>query len=139
VERGDLAVNVRPRAVVVIEGVLAQVFPITEKKLMRRERARGYNINWNEIPLKRCIYLKDWWPDTAIDFVTFISEDFLEVAATFLDETRIPFDAIYYRDFGQFCQSLRYQPDIQTVYDSDQDRLDHYGQRGIAVIRGEDF
>ena len=130
-EHGDLAIHIQPRAIVIIEGVLAQVHPIKEQRLLRRERVSGYHISWNEIPLKRCIYLKERWPDTALEFVTFVSEDLLETALDFLNGTRIPFE--------KFCMSLRYQPDVQTVFDSDMERLMQYGQRGVAVVRGDDF
>jgi len=138
-QHGDLAVFVRPRAVVVVEGVLAQVQPITEKKRFRKERDRGYHISWNEIPLKRCVYLKDNWPETALDFVTFVSEDFLDTVVDFLNETRIPFDICHYQPFDRFTQSLRYQNDVMRVYDSDPTRLDQYGQKGVQVVRGNDF
>jgi len=139
VQHGDLAIHIQPRAIVVIEGVLAQVHPIREQKLLRRERVTGYHIAWNEIPLKRCIYLKERWPDTALELVTFVSADLLETCLDFLSDTRIPYDGASYQPFDKFCNSLRYQQDVQTVFDSDMERLQSYGQKGVAVLRGEDF
>jgi hypothetical protein len=138
-QHGDLAVYVRPRAVIVVEGVLCQVQPIKVKPRFRREQDRGYHISWNEIPLKRCVYLKDQWPETALDFITFVSEEFLETAVDFLNETRIAFDLCHYQPFDRFTAALRFQNDVMRVYDSDPARLDQYGQKGMAVVRGNDF
>lgn len=136
---GDLASYNRPRTVIVIEGVLAQVTPITEKRRFRADRERGYHINWYDVPLKRCAYMKQHWPETAQDFVTFISEQFLDTALAFLSETHIPFDMAAFIPFNSFTQTLRYQDDVIRVFDSDPDRLDRYGQKGVAVVPGNDF
>lgn len=138
-QHGDLALHIQSRAVIVIEGVLCQVTPIVEKKRFRDEKVTGYHINWHEVPLKRCIYMKEHWPDTAQDFVTFISSDFLDTALEFLDTAHIPYDAAMYATLEHYANLLRYQNDVIKVFDSDFDRLDRFGQKGVAVVRGYDF
>lgn len=136
---GDLQEWNRPRYIIVIEGVLCDVAPITEKKRFRTEKTTGYHINWHEVPLKRAVYMKDRFPDNAMDLVTFIPGDFLDVACEFLHQVRIPYDTAGYQTWQQFTSTLKYQPDVLAVYDCDPGRLDHYGQKGIAVQRGMDF
>lgn len=138
-EKGDLALWTRPRYVVVIEGVLCRVEPVVKSRRFRSDVTTGFNVQWYDVPLKRLLYMKDRWPDNAQDLVTFISQEFCDQAADFLDEAQIQYDAIRYREFHQFTSTLRYQPDIQTVYDSDPARLDHFGQLGHGVVPGEDI
>lgn len=138
---GDLELWTRPRYVVVLEGVLCAARPIEQKGRFRKSATRitGYHINWHEVPLKRLVYLKEQWPDTAQDIVTFISQEFLDDAIEFLDAARIQYDNVGYQSFNRFCATLRFQPDIKGIYDSDQGRLNQYGQLGVAVQRGFDF
>ena len=91
------------------------------------------------MPIKRLLYMKDRWPNTAQDLVTFVSQDFCDQAAEFLDDTGLQYDEITYRPLKSFTDTLRYKPDIQAVYDSDPARLDRYGQLGHAVVPGEDI
>lgn len=139
-EEGDLAVWTRPRYVVVIEGVLCTVEPvIRQHRWTRRAEVTGYNAQWHDVPLKRLLYMKDRWPNMAQELVTFLSQDFCDQAADFLDAVRLPYDSIRYQELSQFCKVLRYQQDLQSVYDSDPARLDRYGQLGHAVVPGEDI
>ena len=137
-EKGDLELWTRPRYVVVIEGVLCRVEPVTEQR-WRRSKVTGYNISWYDVPLKRLLFLKDRWPDTAQHLITFISPEFMDQAADFLDAAGMQYDEIHYDKLANFSSLLRYKPDIQAVYDSDPARLDGYGQLGRAVVPGEDF
>jgi hypothetical protein len=139
---GDLQLWTRPRYVVVVEGVLCRVEPVLAKKRFRPSTAlkvTGYNAQWYDVPLKRLLYMKDRWPDTAQDLVTFVSQEFCDQAADFLDECGLQYDEIRYWEFASFASTLRYKQDIQSVYDSDPARLDRYGQLGHAVVRDEDF
>ena len=136
---GDLEMWERPRYLIVIEGVLCSVEPVVKERRFRSDVTTGYNTQWYDVPLKRCLYLKDRWPDTAQDLVTFVSQDFCDQAADFLDAVGLPYDSIKYRTFVDFATTLRYQRDVQSVYDSDPARLDRYGQLGHAVARSEDF
>jgi hypothetical protein len=125
--------------VVVIEGVLCRVDPVVTERRFRGSKVTGYNASWYDVPLKRMLYMKDRWPDTAQDLVTFVSQDFADQAASFLDEVGLQYDEIRYRQFSEFTTLLRYQRDLQRVYDSDPARLDQYGQLGHAVVPGEDI
>ena len=138
-ERGDLELWERQRIVVVIEGVLCDVHPVEEQRRLRKPKTTGYNVLWYDLALKRLKVLKQAWPDTGQDYVTFISEAFLDSVTPFLDAARMPYDSVSYQGFTQFADLLRYQPEIRAVYDSDPGRLDRYGQRGVAVLRGQDF
>ena len=57
-ERGDLAVSTRPSYLVVLEGVLADITPITRKRRLRAEETTGYNLHWLDIPLRRLATVK---------------------------------------------------------------------------------
>lgn len=137
--QGDLELWNVPRWIVVLEGVLCSVTPIEKKKRLRGSRISGYHINWHDVPLKRLVYLKEHWPDTAMEIVTFISQDFLDQALDFLEQAQIPYDKASYMGFAQFCSLMRFQADLQKVYDSEPARLQRYGQYGVAVQRGFDF
>ena len=138
-ERGDLELWTRPRYVVVIEGVLCRVEPVTRPRRLRRDEVTGYNVQWYDVPLKRLLYMKDRWPGTAQELVTFVSQEFCDQAAEFLEDAGLQHDEIRYRPMDAFIATLRYQRDIQSVYDSDPARLDRYGQLGHAVVPGEDI
>jgi hypothetical protein len=138
-ERGDLATWTRPRYVIVIEGVFCSVTLIEEQRFMRKPKTTGWHAQWYDIPLKRLCYMKSRWPGTAADLVTFVSMDFCDEAADFLDTATIPYDTIRYQPLDQFTNTIRYQQDLQAIYDSDQGRLDRFGQLGRSVMPGEDF
>jgi hypothetical protein len=84
------------------------------------------------------VYLKSKWPDNSLEVITFIP-DVLDTMVEFLDEAQIPYDKASHADFHQFCNLMRFQNDLQVVYDSDYDRLQRYGQYGVSVVRGNDF
>lgn len=139
--QGDLELWTVPRWVVVLEGVLCTVTPIFKSSRFgskRGSRITGYHINWHDVPLKRMVYLKERWPENSLEIVTFIP-DLIDTACEFLDEAQIPYDKASYSRFEQFCSLMRFQSDLQKVYDSEVARLDRYGQYGVAVNRGMDF
>jgi hypothetical protein len=138
-ERGDLALSVRPKYVLVLEGVLAHITPIVVERKMRSDRHVGWNISWHDVPLRRLATMTRRFPDVNAEIVTFISEAMADTAGEYLDLINIGYSAIAYHPFEQFCQLLSFQEDLQAVYDSDPNRLDRYGQLGNAVIRGEDW
>ena len=139
-ERGDLELWTRPRYVVVIEGVLCRVEPVVRMhRWPRRDEVTGYNASWYDVPLKRLLFMKDRWPGTAQELVTFVSQEFCDQASEFLEDAGLQHDEIRYRPIEAFIATLRYQRDIQSVYDSDPSRLDRYGQLGHAVVPGEDI
>ena len=136
---GDLATGTRPRFIIVIEGVFCDVVTIEHKRRFRSPKQTGFYINWHEIPLKRATFMKERYPDNAMELVTFISEDFLDNALYFLIEARIPYDSASYMPLHKFTSVLRFQTDLLAIYDSDPGRLDQYGQKGLQVTRGMDF
>lgn len=137
---GDLEAAVSERIVLVIEGVLCNVRVIEEKRRFRSgSRISGYHISWYETPLKRVVFIKERFPQFSIEAVTFINDEFLDEASSFLNDTFIPIDSAYYANFDNFTYGLRFQDDLRAIYDSDPDRLDRYGQLGVAVVAGRDF
>jgi hypothetical protein len=138
---GDLAEFRTEALVIVLEGVLALV--VDEHQVVGRFRKRdevtGYSIIWHEIPLKRLVMISNLYPNYAIEVVTFRSDRVAELAATFLDNNRISISEVRYQGFEEFCTGLRFRPEVRAVYDSEPERLDRYGQHGVAVVRGEDF
>jgi hypothetical protein len=138
-QQGDLELWTVPRWIVVLEGVLCRVAPIEKKSRLRGSRITGYHIQWYDVPLKRLVYLKERWPDTSLEIVTFVSSDLLDSALEFLDEAQIPYDKASYSTLSNFCSMMKFQNDLQKVYDSDVDRLQRYGQYGVSVTPGYDF
>ena len=138
-ERGDLAISIRPHYVVVLEGVLCQVTDRTTERMWRRPKVTGHNLNWLDLPLRRFATLQRRFPEVGAAIVTFTDEETADMAAEFLDQAGISFDELSYQPFDTWVSLLPYRWGLQTIYDSDPDRLDRYGQLGRAVIRGEDF
>lgn len=140
-ERGDLAVSIRPSYAIVLEGVLAEITPITRKRRLRSEEVTGHNLHWLDLPLRRLATVKHRYPQLTVDLITFISEDVADDAAMFLEGARIPFDSMMYMRLETLVSLLLFRTDdgLQAIYDSDPDRLDQYGQLGRAVIKGQDW
>jgi hypothetical protein len=140
-ERGDLAVSVRPHYVVVLEGVLVILQPITvERRFHRGEKVVGWNLNWLDIPLRRLATLKRRYPDFGVDIITFTDDDTAGFASDFLNQTGIPYDSLAFAPrFDQWTQTLPFRDGLAGIYDSDSERLERYGQYGRAVILGEDW
>ena len=134
---GDLDLWLQPRVVVVLEGVIADVHETVTGKRFRKKVTRSFH--WLPTPLKRIVYLKDQWPDTSIECVTFLDQEAADEAAQFFAAVHLPIDTVSYRPLDQWVQEILWQPDIQTIYDSDMSRIMRYGQRGYIVQRGEDF
>lgn len=140
-EHGDLAVSVRPHYVIVLEGVLATIEPLTEHRRRWRggDKVTGHSFHWLDTPLRRLATNKRRFPEVGAEIVTFISEEVAAQAADFLDTVPVDYDSLKYVDLGQFCTLLPYREALQVVYDSDEGRLNRYGQVGRTVIRGGDF
>src|SRR5262245_24998783 len=139
VEYGDLEVWERPRVVIVIEGVMCSVTAVQEKRRLRPPKTTGYHVNWYDLALKRLVVMKRRYPAIAHDYVSFISDLFVDQVSEYLDAIPMPYDTLGYRGFELFCEILKFQPEIQGIYDSDPERLALYGQRGVGVLRGHDF
>jgi len=138
-ERGDLALSVRQRYVVVLEGVLARITDITEERRFRNDRVTGHNILWFDLPMRRLATMRRQFPDTGADVVTFVDEQVAVDAAEYLDAASVPVDSCTYQPFDRWVSLLPYQDGLQAVFDSSNERLDRYGQIGRQVVMGEDF
>ena len=138
-ERGDLAVSVRQHYVVVLEGVLAMVTDLTEKRRLRSDRVTGHNLHWLDIPMRRLATMRRQFPDVGAEVITFVDEQVADDAALFLDAASVPVDNVSYQPFERWVSLLPYQDGLQAVFDSDETRLDRYGQLGRQVTLGKDF
>jgi hypothetical protein len=140
-QHGDLATWYRPQMVVVMEGVLCDVDPVTETRgrIRKHDVIVGYDLSWHEIPLKRMIYLAHRWEDADIVIVTFTSPAVAERGMDYLDKANVPYRSLEYHNFDEWTGLLKYQPEVVTIYDSDFERVQRYGQKGTIVHRGEDF
>lgn len=140
-EQGDLTVSVRPSYAVVLEGVLAEITPITRHRRFRGEETTGYNIHWLDLPLRRLATLKRRFPQIQVDIVTFVNSDVADDAAQFLEGARVPYDSLSYIRFDTWLALIPFQNEdgLQAIYDSDPDRLDQYGQLGRSVVKGSDW
>lgn len=138
-QHGDLATHTRQRLLIVLEGVLATVVPITKTHRWKADEVTGWNVLWHETPLKRMVYINQNYPDLAVEVITFTTEEVAEIAADFLNDVPIPYSEIRYQALRQFTAGLPYQTGITQILDSAPDRLDQYGQMGRAVLLGGDI
>lgn len=136
-EHGNLSEWAVPRLVVVLEGVLVDLEETSKRVRLHKERKVSYH--WLDVPLKRLVYMKRTFEDTAIDVVTFISEEVASDAAEFFNRVSIDVNNCEYQPFDEWTFMLRYRPEVAAVYDSDMERLGHYGQKGVAVTKGSDW
>lgn len=140
-QHGDLATWYRPQMVVVLEGVLCDVTSVIERRgrIRKHDVIVGYDISWHELPLKRVIYLSNRWQDADVVIVTFTSEQVAERATDYLDKANVPYRSLEYRPYEEWTSLLRYRPEVMLIYDSSEERVQRYGQKGTIVRRGEDF
>lgn len=139
-QHGDLETWSRTRILLVLEGVLATVTPVTEtSRWGRRTSITGYDIEWHDVPLKRMITMAGQY-DVAFDIVSFIHDHgVVDDAADYLQSIPIPYETIESANFKAFCSKLRFRVDVSQIIDSDPERLQHYGQLGRQVMIGGDF
>jgi hypothetical protein len=139
-QHGDLETWSRTRILLILEGVLATITPITEKthRWGSSVKTVGYDLEWHDVPLKRMITMAGQF-DVAFDIVTFYDQTVADHAADYLQTIPIPYDTIESANFKQFCSKLRFRVDVSQIIDSDPQRLQHYGQLGRQVLTGGDF
>jgi hypothetical protein len=139
-QHGDLETWAGHRILLVLEGVLATVVPITAKQHRWGSSVKtiGYDLEWHDVPLKRMITMAGRF-DVAFDIVTFMSQDVADHAADYLQTIPIPYDSIESVNFKAFCDKLRFRVDVEQILDSDPERLQRYGQLGRQVMPGGDF
>lgn len=123
--------------VVILEGVLVDVDEVVTKGRFGRTKVSGFNWSWLDIPLKNMVSIKRRFPETSMDVVTFMSEEAADNAANFFGRYGIGVNDVYYAKFEEWCWALSFRPEIVVVYDSDPERLHHYGQRGYSVVKGQ--
>jgi hypothetical protein len=137
-QNGDLEAHDRDRIIVVVEGVLC--LPIQEHaRKWGRDKVVAYHINWYEVPMKRLIVINERNPELDVELVSFLSQDFVDRAAEYLDMAGIPYAGIKFWDFKTFVDLLKFQRNLRAIYDTDPDQLDRYGQVGVQVQQGADF
>ena len=134
-EHGDLTVVNRPTIVVVLEGVLAAVTPITTGRLAWKTTT--HTIDWLNVPLKRLATMTRAF-DVDVDVITFTTQEVADEAAEFFNDIGLHISTVGYQAFDRWTQTLPFQV-VQQVIDSDPDRLDRYGQLGRSVTMGMDF
>lgn len=138
-QNGDLSASAVARMVAVLEGVLIDVDEVHAKGRFGKDKVTT-DWHWLDLPLKNLVSIKRRFPEAAVDIVTFLGDEAAERANGFLNRYGLDdFNEVYAADFKDWCWALPFRPDIVTVYDSDPDRLDHYGQRGYAVVKGSTF
>jgi hypothetical protein len=134
---GDLSEYAMPRLTVVLEGILCTVETTETGKRWRKQTQT--HLDWMETPLKGLVDMRRRFPDCAIDVLTFTSEAICEAAAEFFNRHGIAVNRVYYEEYGIFCSMLRFRVDVVTIYDSDEERLIGYGQKGVSVMKGWAF
>jgi hypothetical protein len=141
VQFGDLAESDRESLILVLEGVLANVTTVTEHTsgFLRRRTTTSYHINWYEVPLKRLIVTKERYPHYEINIVTFQGQPVADQAAEYLNSISLAYDEIRAWHYNKFCGTLPFIRQLRAVYDSDPERLQGYGQYGVAVVAGHDW
>ena len=137
---GDLAEYDRETLILVLEGMLANVVKIEHVSgFIRKHATTTYHINWYEVPLKRMIVMKERFPQYEISIVTFMGTDVADQAADYLNTFSIPYDGIKAWDYEIFCSWVRFAHHLRAVYDTDQQRLEGYGQYGVGSLAGHDW
>lgn len=137
---GDLAESRRESLVIVLEGVLCHITEVAStKRRFRRDTDRVWHFQWHEVPLKRMISIRERYPAYELGIVTFLGDSVCETAADYLNSIEVGYDSIETWDLESFAMSVRFRPNLRAVYDSDLERLDHYSQVGVAVMRGADW
>ncbi len=131
-EGNDLGVRETSQIIVVLEGCLTQ--PVPKKRMLRADQwTAATTWMWNMLGLKQ-IYR---WVNTAdleVEIVTFLGEDVAEAASDYMNFTDIPVGGVIPYDYDVFCSTLTLKTfRVLGVYDSDPDRIQNYGQRGILV------
>jgi hypothetical protein len=134
-EHGDLTLVTRPTIVVVLEGVLAHVGYDTTGRLWNKSTT--HQITWLNTPLKRLATMIRGF-DIDVDVITFTDQDVADEAAEFFNDIGLHIATVRYQAFDRWAQTLPFMV-VQQVIDSDQERLDRYGQLGRSVTMGEDF
>jgi hypothetical protein len=135
-EHGDLTLVNRPTIIVVLEGVLANVDYTTTGRLPW-SKTTTHQIVWLNTPIKRLATMIRSF-DVDIDVITFTDQDVADEAAEFFNDIGLHVSTVQYQPFDRWAQTLPFMV-VQQVIDSDQERLDRYGQLGRSVIQGEDF
>jgi hypothetical protein len=75
-----------------------------------------------------------------VDIVTFLGEEYCDALRDHLDRLLVAVSRVEnFESAEHLARSLRISPEIQYVVDSDPERLEHYGRRGMAVKRGDDW
>ena len=136
---GDLGVYEREELIVILEGVLCDVYHTETTGKLWKRRGGSTHLDWHDVPLKRLIMVKKNYPHFELTIVTFVSQEVADHAAQFLVNAHIDYDTLSYVPMEDFVMTLRYRPRVRAVYDSEPERLDRYGQAGIAVVKGNDW
>lgn len=134
-EHGDLTPVNRPTIVVVLEGVLAHVEYTTTGRMAWKTTT--HQVTWLNIPLKRLATMIRAY-DIDVDVITFTDQEVADEAAEFFDDIGLHIASVQYQAFERWAQTLPFMT-VQQVIDSDQGRLDRYGQLGRSVTMGEDW
>lgn len=137
-QHGDLETWSRARILLILEGALASVTPIIEKH-WGRTRVTGHTIGWHDTALKRLAVNCRRYPDVGFCIVTFLGDDVRDEAADFLAAIPIDVESVEALDYRRFCDTLRFQSDIQQIIDTDPNRMHNYGQLGRQVVTGGDW
>lgn len=137
-EGNNLAGWQKMRNIVVLEGLLAvPTASETTEGLLRRKKievAPPEEWRWSDLAVKS---LQNYARlNQIMDVVTFISQEVAEAAADWFLRYGVNVASTEYVDFNQFCASLRWRGDIQSVYEASPTRIVHYGQHGVAVVGG---
>lgn len=136
---GDLEEYHPDALVVVLEGVLCMVSQDVEKIGLLRKSMVTTSMQWMDLPIKRLITLARQYPNTKIEVITFLDEAAASRATEFLDRIGFPYPAVRYTAIDDFVFLLPYSEYIRAVYDSDEARLERYGQVGVGVAFGSDW
>lgn len=130
-EGNDLGVTENNQIIVVLEGVLC--VPVPRKRLLRADQWEPATTwSWNMLGLKQAYR----WTTKGIDVevITFLGEEVADDASDFLNNADVSVGGVVPYDYNVFCSTLVLKTfKVLGVYDSDPDRIQYYGQRGILV------
>lgn len=142
-EDGDLGTWNERRLIVVLEGCLAKIPEVTStsKRFGRKTHVESPPVEtwgWSKMVIKQ-INQKAQQFSQPIDIVTFTSQEVADMAADWLYKYNVQVVEVEFMDFDMFCESLAWSRNIERIIDSEEERINRYGQLGYQAQFGGYF
>ena len=132
---GDLATWDQPHTIVVLEGVLCSP---SWKGRVRSRLTDPETWGWSLVALRSL--QRYTLGNVPIDVITFTDQEVADYAAAWLSKYDIVVSSVEHVEIDPFCRSVAWRLNqVQSIVDSDPDRLARYGQKGYQTVHGGEF